>query len=157
MKPLALKIQAFGPFSGAQHLDFSELGENPLFLISGATGSGKTTILDAICFALYGGSSGDLRNPKDMRSDHADGATVTEVVFDFALGDRSYRVHRVPEQERPKLRGDGTTTQKSEADLWDRTGCDEGAEGSVLASGWSRVTGEVENLIKFRSEQFRQV
>ena len=92
-----------------------------------------------------------------MRSDHADGATVTEVVFDFALGDRTYRVHRVPEQERPKLRGDGTTTQKSEADLWDRTGCDEGAEGSVLASGWSRVTGEVENLIKFRSEQFRQV
>ena len=49
MRPLALKIQAFGPFSGAQHLDFSELGENPLFLISGATGSGKTTILDAIC------------------------------------------------------------------------------------------------------------
>ena len=157
MKPLFLRIQAFGPFSGAQALDFRELGDNPLFLISGATGSGKTTILDAICFALYGDTSGKVREAREMRSHHASPETLTEVAFEFTLGDKVYRVHRIPEQERPKKTGEGLTTQKNDATLWDRTGAGEGEEGRVLASGWTRVTTAVEDLIGFRSDQFRQV
>lgn len=157
MRPLHLQLQAFGPFSGTQALDFRELGDNPLFLISGSTGSGKTTILDAICFALYGDSSGETREPREMRSDHADPETLTEVTFAFTLGHRAYRVHRIPEQLRPKKTGEGLTTQKSDATLWERTGAADGDEGTVLASGWSKVTAAVQDLIGFSSQQFRQV
>jgi exonuclease SbcC len=157
MRPLALTLQAFGPFPGREHLDFSELGENPLFLISGATGSGKTTILDAVCFALYGDTSGETRGAREMRSDHATPETGTEVVFEFSLGERRYRIQRAPEQERPKRRGDGLTHQAQTAHLWDRTGCAQDGEGTVLASGWRKVTEEVVGLIGFRSDQFRQV
>jgi exonuclease SbcC len=157
MRPLFLRLQAFGPFSGTQELDFTELGDNPLFLISGATGSGKTTILDAICFALFGDSSGKTREAREMRSDHAGPDTLTEVTLEFTLGDRVFRVHRIPEQERPKKTGEGFTTQKSDATLWERTEARPGDEGTVLASGWSKVTAAAQDLIGFSSEQFRQV
>jgi exonuclease SbcC len=157
MRPLFLRLQAFGPFSGTQDLDFTRLGDNPLFLISGATGSGKTTILDAICFALYGDSSGKTREAREMRSDHAGPDTLTEVTFEFTLGDRVFRVHRIPEQERPKKTGEGFTTQKSDATLWERTGARGEEEGAVVASGWSKVTAAAQDLIGFSSDQFRQV
>ena len=157
MRPLKLQLQAFGPFAGRESLNFGELGHNPLFLICGPTGAGKTSLLDAICFALYGDTSGDEREGTQMRSDHAGPETLTEGQFDFSLGERQLRVHRVPEQERAKRRGEGTTTAKQDATLWDRTGAVEEEEGAVLATGWSGVTGAVENLIGFRSSQFRQV
>ena len=101
MRPIQLTLHAFGPYAGEQVLDFRQLGQRSLFLIHGPTGAGKTTILDAMCFALYGETSGrgrDARDPKHMRSDHADPSWLTEVWFDFALGQEVYRVIRSPEQ-----------------------------------------------------------
>ena len=157
MRPLELQLQAFGPFAGRQSLNFGELGRNPLFLICGPTGAGKTSFLDAICFALYGDTSGDERDGRQMRSDHAGADVLTEVIFDFSLGERRFRVHRIPEQERAKRRGAGTTTEKQDATLWKRTVDADREKGEVLATGWSGVTSAVEALIGFRSSQFRQV
>ncbi len=164
MRPRRLTMRAFGPFAGEQVLDFSVLGDRRFFLIHGPTGAGKTTILDAICFALYGETSGGERSGEQMRSDHADASTRTEVILDFSLGDRALRVHRMPRQRRPKLRGDGFTEQSPRATLWDRsaagggrTDARGGDEGTVLASRWSDVTAAVEDLLGFKADQFRQV
>lgn len=158
MKPLKLIISAFGPYAGTQVVDFTELGDRSFFLIHGPTGSGKTTILDAICFALYGDTSGAERKGEQMRSDHADIAQPTEITFDFALGADTFRLLRSPRQERPKKLGEGLAIMEPNATLWQRTGlAGDVNEGTVLASGWSRVTKEVENLLGFKSSQFRQV
>jgi len=158
MRPLKLVMSAFGPYAGTQELDFRELGDRSFFLIHGPTGSGKTTILDAMCFALYGDTSGAQRDGRQMRSDHAGLPTVTEITFDFAIGADVYRIKRNPEQERPKRRGEGTTTMRADAILWKRTGiANDGEEGIVLENGWSRVTEAVEKLLGFKSDQFRQV
>ncbi|MBM3147247.1 MAG: AAA family ATPase, partial [Actinobacteria bacterium] len=117
MRPLALRMQAFGPYAGEQSLDFADLKGRGFFLIHGPTGSGKTTILDAMVFALYGDTSGSERQVADMRSDHADPGRLTEVTFDFALGADRYRVWRRPAQERPKLRGEGVTLEQQDATL----------------------------------------
>src|SRR5438067_7609226 len=109
MKPLKLTVQALGPYAGEQSFDFAELKGRSFFLIHGPTGAGKTSILDAMCFALYGQASGPGRAPRQMRSDHADLGTPTKVVFEFAVGPDHYRVERWPDQERPKQRGTGTT------------------------------------------------
>ena len=157
MKPLRLSMRAFGPYAGEQNLDFSVLGSATCFLIHGPTGAGKTSILDAICFALYGEASGGERDPKRLRSDHAEPGMLTEVVFDFSLGAETYRVSRSPEQERPKARGTGTTTQQPKATLWRRTGATPEGEGEVLATQASRVTAEIERLLGFKSDQFTRV
>ncbi len=158
MKPLRLVTTALGPYAGEQVLDFRDLGDRTLFLIHGPTGSGKTTILDAICFALYGECSGDEREIKRIRSDHADPSAPTEVTLDFRLGTETYRIYRRPEQQRPKMRGEGTTTRRAMATLYKRTGIhDDSVEGDIIASQWSKVTEEVERLLGFHSNQFRQV
>lgn len=158
MKPLKLTIKAFGPYPGEQDLDFRILNDKSLFLIHGPTGSGKTTILDAITFALYGRTSGDERNPKEMRSDHADPSIQTEITFDFSLGKEIYRITRRPEQERIKKRGEGKTTVKAQATLWRRTDIlDDGEDGTVIATKETQVTEKIEELLGFRAEQFRQV
>ncbi len=158
MKPINITISAFGPYAGTQVIDFTELGERTFFLIHGPTGSGKTTILDAICFALYGDTSGAERKGEQMRSGHADLTEPTEITFDFAIGADTFRILRCPEQERPKKRGEGITTMPANATLWKRTGvADDAEEGAVLASGWSKVTEVVEKLLGFKSSQFRQV
>lgn len=158
MRPLELAMTAFGPYAGTERVDFTRLGENALFLIHGPTGAGKTTILDAMCFALFGKTSGAERDGRQMRSDYVDPAVGTEVIFDFALGDEVYRIRRAPEQEVLKRRGTGTTKLPAAATLWKRTGlADEAVEGTVVASRWERVTEEIEGLLGFRYEQFRQV
>ena len=159
MKPLRLSIHAFGPYAGVQLLDFTELGTRSFFLIHGPTGSGKTSLLDAICFALYGEASGGGtgRQPEQLRSDHADPKVVTEVTFDFALGEEMYRIHRSPKQQRPKKKGEGFTTQDQQATLWKRTGCKPEEEGMPLADGWTDVRLYVEDLMGFHCDQFRQV
>ncbi len=85
MRPLCLTMTAFGPYAAVQKLDFMELKDRTFFLIHGPTGSGKTTILDGMCFALYGDASGIQRDSKSMRSDHADGIVITELLFDFVI------------------------------------------------------------------------
>src|SRR5689334_7225862 len=118
MKPLRLVVQAFGPYADTQVFDFRELAGHHFFLIHGDTGAGKSTILDAMCYALYGDSSGGERSGEELRSHHAPAARRTIVSFDFAIGDRCYRVSRWPEHERPKQRGTGTVTEPQRAQLW---------------------------------------
>jgi exonuclease SbcC len=165
MRPLLVTLQAFGPYAGLQTLDFADLCGAGFFLITGPTGAGKTSILDAMSFALYGETSGGLekdgaRSGAAMRSDHADPDTLTRVCFDFSLGDDLYRAERTPEQQRPKVRGEGTTTHLQEATLWRLRRDEAGSlvpEGAPLASGWSKVTAKAEDVLGFRAEQFRQV
>lgn len=158
MRPLKLIMTAFGPYSGTHVVDFRELGNRSFFLIHGPTGSGKTTILDAICFALYGDTSGAQRDGRQMRSAHAGPSVITSIIFDFSIGAGIYRIKRNPEQERPRRRGEGTTVMRPDAVLWKRTGTnDDSDEGKVLAAGWADVTEKVENLLGFKSSQFRQV
>ncbi len=165
MRPLAVTLQAFGPYAGRQHLDFAELHGAGFFLITGPTGSGKTTVLDAMSFALYGETSGGAegeggRTGASMRSDHAAPETLTRVVFDFALGADLYRAEREPEQERPRLRGEGTAKHTQEATLWRLRREADGRlaeDGAPLATGWTKVRAAAEELLGFRGEQFRQV
>jgi exonuclease SbcC len=157
MKPVKLTMAAFGPFADTQTVDFRRLGECGFFLIHGPTGSGKTTILDAICFALFGETSGE-RQGRQMRSDYVAAGNITEVVFDFLLGQESYRVRRCPEQEVPKKRGTGMTKLPPAATLWKRSGLDDDmVEGNVVASDWRKVTEAIESLLGFKYPQFRQV
>ncbi|WP_207062251.1 AAA family ATPase [Motiliproteus sp. SC1-56] len=159
MKPLSLELQAFGPFPKTEQLDFTALGQNPLFLINGPTGAGKSSLLDAICFALYGTTTGNEREPAQMRCDQADPDCLTEVTLRFALGERVYRVRRMPTQERPKARGEGTTTAQAQAQLWeeDGSGADAG-EGKLLVSrSVNDATQMIRDLIGLDADQFRQV
>lgn len=114
MRPIKLTVSAFGPYAGKTVLDLDKLGENGLYLITGDTGAGKTTIFDAITYALYGEASGDNREASMFRSKYAEAATPTEVELVFAYAGKTYTVKRNPEYERPKSRGEGFTTQKAE-------------------------------------------
>jgi DNA repair protein SbcC/Rad50 len=154
MKPKTLIIQAFGPFSSRISLDFSNVcNTGTIFLIAGPTGSGKTTILDAICFALYGDTSGMERSGKEMRSDRCASDKITEVIYEFQLRGETYRIRRAPEQLKPKIRGEGFTAAAPEATLYKvREG-----EAIPLAERWSSVNAEVEKLFGMGSSQFRQV
>lgn len=159
MKPLLLEITAFGPFAARVDLDFAALKDQPLVLIHGPTGGGKTSLLDAICFALFGSLSGDERQANDVRCTLADSDTLTRVVFDFALGNRRLRIAREPRQLRPAKRGDGTTEHAHAAWLWDRSdlGPADSGDGRLLAEKAGSVTTAVEGLLGFSVEQFRQV
>ncbi|MGY2463273.1 AAA family ATPase [Vreelandella sulfidaeris] len=156
MTPLMLTMQAFGPFAGTESIDFTALGKSPLFLINGPTGAGKSSILDALCFALYGQTTGNERDPTQMRCDQADAALLTEVSLDFHLRGADYRVRRVPQQERPKARGEGTTTHNAEAQLW-RLKAGGEVETCLVARKVNDATAELQTLIGLDANQFRQV
>ncbi|MCQ4162039.1 SMC family ATPase, partial [Roseomonas sp. GC11] len=153
MRPLALRLSAFGAYAGAQDFDFAALGPQRLFLIHGPTGAGKTTLLDALCFALFGESSGAEREAAHLRSHHAEPATPSWVELDFALGAETYRIRRAPRQEAPG-RGGRLVERRPEATLWRLP-----PEGlpSVLADQERRVGEAVEELLGYRAEEFRQV
>ncbi len=166
MRPLHLMMKAFGPYADVQEVDFTLLGEHTFFLIHGPTGAGKSSILDAMCFALYGETSGKERLGKQMRSDHADEQCLTEVRFSFALKGEVYHIHRVPEQLRPRKVGQGMTQQGHKATMWHlgAEGDDLSAamaspdtHGTVVASGAKKVTAEASGHIGFSVDQFRQV
>jgi exonuclease SbcC len=155
VRPLRLSVAAFGPFSSSQIIDFGTLGESPLFLINGPTGSGKTTILDAICFALYGKTTGNEREGHQMRCDQADPTILTEVTFEFELADKHYRIRRVPEQQRPRVKGEGFTMHKPEAQLHQVGGA--GKEQLIVARKTADATKKIQELTGLTAEQFSQV
>lgn len=117
MRPLRLTMSAFGPYAGKTELSLEQLGSRGLYLITGDTGAGKTTIFDAISFALFGEASGDSRAADMLRSQYADAETPTQVELVFVYAGKTYTVRRSPEYERPAKRGDKLVTQKAEAEL----------------------------------------
>lgn len=153
MRPLRLEMTAFGPYPKEVILDFAILANQSMFLITGPTGSGKTSILDAIVYALYGQTSGGLRDGSDMRSDYADTTTPTSVVFEFQVGDHRYRMERTPKQELMKKRGTGTRVVLATATIseW----IDE--EWKLLTTKAQEIRDYVQQIIGFRVDQFLQV
>lgn len=149
MKPLKLTMSAFGPYAGREVVDFEKLGAQGLYLITGDTGAGKTTIFDAITYALYGEPSGDNREPSMFRSKYAAPATPTFVELTFAYAGKRYTVRRNPDYERPALRGGGTTTQKAEAELTL-------PDGRVVTR-IKDVTNEIINIVGIDRAQFSQI
>lgn len=153
MKPLKLTMQAFGPYATEQIVDFTLLGDKSFFLINGPTGSGKTSILDAMCFALYGSASGDIRDNKSLRSDYATADSKTEVTFTFTVRQHNYEVSRMPEQEVTKQRGEGLRKLPAAAALVEILP----DQRRVLASGTAEVNKAVEAILGFKADQFRQI
>ena len=149
MRPLKLTLSAFGPYAGEQVLDFEALGTGGLYLITGDTGAGKTTIFDAISFALYGEASGANREPGMLRSKYADPADPTFVELVFRYDGKDYTVRRNPEYARPKERGEGTTTQKADAEL-------QYPDGRRVTKV-KEVNAAVRDIICLSREQFAQV
>ncbi len=112
-----LEVTAFGPFSDSETVDFDGLTDAGLFLLCGATGAGKTSVLDAICFGLYGEVPGDRNSAKRLRSDHAAAGVAPSVVLEVSINGRRFRIRRSPAWQRPKRRGTGTTTEQARVNL----------------------------------------
>lgn len=150
MKPEKLVISAFGPYAGENTIDFEQLGEHGLYLITGDTGAGKTTIFDAITFALYGEASGTVREAGMFRSKYAKAETETFVELTFAYQGKEYIVRRNPEYECPKKRGTGFTTKKADAELIY-------PDGRQPVAKMGAVTKAVTELMGLDYKQFTQI
>ncbi len=150
MRPLKLTISAFGSYADKTEIDFEKLGKSGLYLITGDTGAGKTTIFDAITYALYGEASGDNRDdPKMFRSQAAKPSTPTEVSLEFEYSGKIYTVRRNPEYERPKAKGDGMTKQTAKAELI----C---PDKSVLSKP-KEINQKINDILGIDRNQFAQI
>ena len=149
MRPIKLTMQAFGPYPETVTIDFREIGSSGLYLICGDTGSGKTTIFDAISFALFGEPSGDVRLSLNFRSDFADPKAETYVDFTFEYRKKEYRVIRNPRYQRAAKRGGGTTTQMPRAELQ--------MPGRDTISGPKEVDAAITELLGITKEQYAQI
>lgn len=149
MKPLKLTLSAFGPYADENVFDMSLLGDHGLYLITGDTGAGKTTIFDGITYALYGEASGMNRDVTMFRSKYAEIETPTFVELEFEYAGRIYRVKRNPEYERPAKRGDGTTIQKAESELYYD-------DGTVITKN-KEVTAAIREIMGIDRNQFTQI
>lgn len=149
-------MQAFGPYAQRQVLDFRLLRGRSLFVIHGPIGAGKTSILDAICFALYGVSSGGERSGDQLRSSQVAASVVCRCILDFEVGGKAYRVERMPDQERPKKVGEGTTLEPRSATLWGLPEAGDPRDEDLVTGSWSGVNRAVERLLGVRSHQFCQ-
>ncbi|HYO39351.1 MAG TPA: SMC family ATPase [Nocardioidaceae bacterium] len=147
-----LTVSAFGPFAGTEHVDFDVLNEAGLFLVTGATGAGKSSLLDAVCFALYGTVPG-VRGVKALKSQHAAIDAKPEVLLDFSVQGRRFVVRRSPEWTRPKRRGSGVLTEKASASILEVTS---GRE-HLLSSRAAEVGLLVCDLMGMHAGQFVQV
>ncbi len=149
MKPLKITLSAFGPYAGCTEIDMTKLGESGLYLITGDTGAGKTTLFDAISFALYGVPSGDGRDEKALRSKYAEPQTPTFVQMDFEYDSKIYRIKRNPGYQRPKARGEGMTFESPNAELIF-------PDGKVITK-ISDVTEAINEILGVNREQFSQI
>ncbi|MBQ2228364.1 MAG: SMC family ATPase, partial [Firmicutes bacterium] len=149
MRPLQLKISGFGPYAGTQELDLEKLGRSGLYLITGDTGAGKTTIFDAICYALFGEASGNNREPAMLRSQYAAEDAPTEVELTFENAGKVYTVKRNPEYLRRKKRGEGFAKQIAGAELHYPDG--------RIETRTTAVTRAVEELLGVSKDQFSQI
>ncbi len=154
MRPVKLTMQAFGPYAETEMIEFTELGNRTMFVISGKTGSGKTTIFDAISYAIYGKASGEDRNGPDLRSHFAKDELLTEVSLDFSLRNKVYSITRSPQQLKKKDKGDGFTQigAKAELYLWDENGVKK-----LLASKINDVEEKIKEIMLIDANQFRQI
>lgn len=153
MKPISLTIEAFGPYRDSVTLDFSALQDHSMFLISGPTGAGKTSILDAMVYALYGEPSGEVRKTDAIRSDFAEPERMTRVDFSFAIGEAQYRVERLPKQLVAKKRGTGMREQNASATVYEM----KDGEWKVIATSAAAIRDTIQRIIGFRKDQFLQV
>ena len=153
MKPISLTIEAFGPYRDSVTLDFNELQNHSMFLISGPTGAGKTSILDAMVYALYGEPSGEVRKTDAIRSDFAEPERMTRVDFSFAIGEAQYRVERLPKQLVAKKRGTGMREQNASATVYEM----KDGEWKVMATSAAAIRDTIQRIIGFRKDQFLQV
>ncbi len=150
MKPIKLIISAIGPYAGElPPIEFDAFEEKGLFLISGDTGAGKTTIFDAICFALYGMTSGTYRDTKNLRSEYARESTQSYVDFYFSHQGREFHVWRQPSYERQKQRGSGVILEKERAALYE--------EGQAPIEGLTQVNNAIKELLHIDEKQFKQI
>ena len=150
MRPIKIVISAFGPYAETMPaIDFEQFEEQGLFLVAGDTGAGKTTIFDAICFALYGTTSGTYRDTKNLRSEYAKDSVESHVDFYFTHQGKQYHVWRRPAYERKKLRGTGTVSEKEKAVLYE--------EEKVPVEGLSNVNNAVIELLGINEKQFKQI
>lgn len=149
MKPIKVTVSAFGPYADKTVFDLNKLGNSGIYLITGDTGAGKTTIFDAITYALYGQTSGNIRSNNMLRSTYATPETPTYVELEFEYAGKRYFVKRNPEYERPAKRGEGTTTQKPEAEL-------QMPDGSIVTKT-KEVDEAIKSILGVDRTQFSQI
>ena len=150
MRPLKLTLSAFGPYAGETVLELEKLGKGGLYLVTGDTGAGKTTLFDAITYALYDHSSGGVREGAMLRCKYADPKTPTFVELEFEVNGARYTVRRNPEYTRPKVRGEGFTAEKADATLTY-------TDGRPPVAKAKDVTAAVQDILGLDYSQFSQI
>lgn len=149
MRPIRIEMSAFGPYAGRQTVEMDRLGTSGIYLITGDTGAGKTTIFDAIVFALYGTASSDRRSGDMLRSRYAEPDTPTEVTLVFAYRNREYEIRRNPTYQRPKLRGEGMTQENASAELR--------LPGGEILTRTGEVDEKIREILGMTRDQFMQI
>ncbi|MEO6999459.1 MAG: SMC family ATPase, partial [Terracoccus sp.] len=151
-----LEMTAIGPYAGTERVDFASLGRAGLFLLEGPTGSGKSTIIDAITFALYGKVAQASADVERIHSHHADPRTVPLVTLVFETQSGLYRVQRSPRFERPKSRGSGTTVAQPSVKLWRVSAPDDLVGGELLSTNIGDCDDEITRAVGLTRDQFVQ-
>lgn len=149
MRPIRIEMSAFGPYAGKQTVEMNRLGTSGIYLITGDTGAGKTTIFDAIVFALYGTASSDRRSGDMLRSRYAEPDTHTEVKLVFAYRNKEYEIRRNPTYQRPKLRGEGMTQENASAELR--------LPGGEILTRTGEVDEKIREILGMTRDQFMQI
>lgn len=149
MRPIRIEMSAFGPYAGKQTVEMDRLGTSGIYLITGDTGAGKTTIFDAIVFALYGTASSDRRSGDMLRSRYAEPDTPTEVKLVFAYRNKEYEICRNPTYQRPKLRGEGMTQENASAELR--------LPGGEILTRTGEVDEKIREILGMTRDQFMQI